>query len=77
MRCLLVAAVAFPLLVGCAGTPCADLPGLRAERDVARADYAALTADGTAPPEVTGPADEELHAIERRVADAEQRCDGR
>jgi hypothetical protein len=77
VRALLAALTALPLLVGCAGTSCEDLPALRAERDAARQDYAVLTAPGTAPPEVTGPADEDLHALERRVHDAEQRCEDR
>ena len=77
-RRLVIAALALsPLLAGCAGQPCEDLPRLLAERDAARQDYAELVVDGTAPPEVTGPADDALHAVERRVYDLEQDWQGR
>ena len=77
LRPVVLLAVTASLLTGCSGRSCDELPALRAERDAARQAYAELTADGTAPPEVPGPADEDLHAIERQVLDAEQRCEGR
>lgn len=73
---MLAALVLVPLLAGCAGRSCDELPALRAERDAARQDYADLVSAGTAPPEVTAPADEELHEVERTVFDAEQACGG-
>jgi hypothetical protein len=65
------------LLGGCAGQPCGDLAGLRAERDEARAAYARLVEPGSAASELTAKADEDLHALDRRVFDLEQSCAGR
>ena len=77
LRPLLVLTATAVLLPGCAGAPCGDLPSLRAERDAARADYAELAAPGTAPPEVTEQADEQVHVLDRRVHELEQGCGGR
>ncbi len=70
---LLVLGLAVPLVAGCAGRSCGDLPELRAERDAARKAYVELTA-GSAAAYVTEQADEELHALEGRVYDLEQSC---
>ena len=59
------------------GQPCEDLPALRAERDEARADYLQLVRSATVSPDETEEADGELHALERRVYDLEQGCEGR
>ena len=76
-RRVLLAALAIVPLAGCAGSPCGDLPALRAERDEARAAYGRLIAVGPAPAEVTGQADANVHALDRRVFDVEQACQGR
>jgi hypothetical protein len=65
------------LLSGCSGQSCEELPALRAERDEARADYLELATPGTAPADETEEADSALHALERRVYDVEQGCEGR
>ena len=70
---LLVLGLAVPLVAGCAGGACGDLPALRAERDAARQAYVELTA-GSAAANVTERADEELHALEGRVYDLERSC---
>ncbi len=80
MRTLLAAVLAALLtvasLTGCAGSSCDDLPALQAEREQRRAAYLELARSG-APVDETTRADEELHAFERRVFDAEQECAGR
>lgn len=76
VRLLLVVLVATASLSGCAGSPCDDLPALQAEREQRRAAYLELARSG-APVDETTRADEELHAFERRVFDAEQECAGR
>ena len=63
-----------PLLGACSGRPCGDLPALTAERDAARAAYARLVEPGTAPPEVTAEADDDVHVLDRRVYELEQAC---
>ena len=75
-RVLLVALAIVPL-TGCAGASCGDLPALRAERDEARAAYGRLIAAEPAPAEVTEQADADVHALDRRVFDVEQACEGR
>lgn len=77
MRLLLVPPLVAGLLAGCSGTPCGALPALQAERQQERAAYAELVRPGTAPADVTERADEELHALERRVYDIEQECASR
>ncbi len=67
--------VGVPLLAGCAGSSCDDLPALRAERDAARQDYLELSSGG-AGDKVTAAADEELHALDARVYDLERSCQG-
>ena len=75
LRPLLIALLAAaPLITGCAGRSCDDLPALRAERDQARAGYGQLTAPGTAPPEITEQADADVHVLDRQVYDTEQAC---
>lgn len=73
-RLLLALLAVAPLITGCAGRSCADLPALRAERDQARTGYGQLTAPGTAPPEITEQADADVHMLDRRVYDTEQAC---
>ena len=75
-RRVLLAALASVPLAGCAGASCGDLPALRAERDEARAAYGRLIAE-PAPAEVTEQADADVHALDRRVFDVEQACEGR
>ena len=74
---LLVLLLAVPLLAGCAGRSCDDLPALRADRDAARTAFTRLVEPGTAPPEVLVKADDDLHALDRRVFDLEQSCQER
>jgi hypothetical protein len=71
--------VALPavLLAGCSGQSCEDLPALHAERDEARAAYLELARSATVSPDETEEADGALHALERRVYDIEQGCEGR
>ena len=76
-RRVLLVALAIAPLTGCAGAPCADLPALRAERDEARAAYGRLIAAEPAPAKVTERADADVHALDRRVFDVEQACEGR
>lgn len=71
-RILVVVALVLGL-PGCAGTDCAALPGLQAERDQRRQAYLELASSG-ASPEQTTQADGALHAFERRVFDLEQEC---
>lgn len=74
LRTALVVLVA-TVLVGCSGTDCDELVGLRAERDAARTAYQELTSSGTATEAQTTTADEDLHALDARVYDLEQSCD--
>ena len=64
-------------LAGCGDGTCDDLARMQAERETARAAYLELARSGTATAEETGRADEELHALERKVYDVEQQCEGR
>lgn len=61
-------------LAACTGASCEALPGLRAERDAARASYAELTGSGTAKADESERADEEVHALDRQVYELEQSC---
>ena len=70
---LLVALV----LAGCGDSACDDLARMQAERDAARAAYLELARSGGATAADTERADEELHALERRVYDVEQQCETR
>jgi hypothetical protein len=65
------------LLPACGDGACGDLPRMQAERETARADYLELARSGTASAEETGKADDALHALERKVYDVEQQCEGR
>lgn len=60
-------------MAACSSSSCEDLPALQAQRDAERAAYLELARSG-ASSEVTGPADDTLHELERRVYEAEQRC---
>ena len=71
---LLLALCLVPALAGCSGTGCDALPGLRAERDQARAAYVELTAGGTAGTAESERADEGVHELDRRVYELEQSC---
>ena len=42
-----ILSLAAPLLIGCSGTDCDELDGLRAERDAARTAYQELTSSGS------------------------------
>ena len=69
-----VCVLATTALSGCAGSSCDELPELRAERDVARAEHLDLIESGTATPTEIGDGDDELHALERQVFDLEESC---
>ena len=62
------------LLTGCGDGSCDDLPRMQAEREAARAAYLELARSGTVGPAETAQADDDLHALERRVYDVEQQC---
>lgn len=71
----LLAAVAVALaLPACSGSSCQALPDLRAERDAARTAYDALLRTGTAGPQESEQADEDVHLLDRQVYDLEQTC---
>ena len=65
------------LLTGCGDSACEDLPRMQAEREAARAAYLELARSGSATADETAQADDDLHALERRVYDVEQQCEGR
>lgn len=77
LRLLAVALTGAALSSGCSSSSCDALPGMLAERDAARQAYVEQVRSGALSDVESEQADEQLHALEARVATVEQECAGR